>query len=193
MGKISQPEIKKEEKEYEQRVVDIARVTRIVAGGRRFRFRATVVVGDKNGKVGVGIAKGADVADAVSKAVVKAKKNFITVPIINETIPHTVTAYKNAARVLLKPAPKGSGIIAGGAVRAVVELAGIKNITSKALGSNSKINNIRATILALKNLRTPQEIAVARGKKLEELIPNTKKKGQDAVKESKKLNKANKK
>jgi len=149
----NQSTFSKKDREFDQAIVDIARVTRVMAGGKRMRFRACVVIGDKNSKVAMGVAKGADVPLAVNKAVDKAKKNFITVPIINDTIPHEVYIKLKAARVLLKPAPQGTGIIAGGAVRTVVELAGISNVVSKILGTKNKINNVTATIEALKRLR----------------------------------------
>jgi small subunit ribosomal protein S5 len=139
--------------EYEQVIIDIARVTRVMAGGKRMRFRACVVVGNKNGKIGTAVAKGADVTLAVNKAVTKAKKNIVSVPIINETIPHRVDFKYGAARLMLKPAPKGTGVIAGGAIRSVVDLAGISNIVAKSLGSQNKINIVKATIEALKRLK----------------------------------------
>lgn len=159
----------KKSKEYEQKLVDIRRVARIVAGGRRFRFRATVVIGNKKGKVGCGVAKGADVTDAVTKASARAKKNLINVSIINETIPHEVRHSFEGANVFLKPASKGTGVIAGGAVRAVVELAGIRNVLSKMRGSSNKINNVQATILALKKLRATEDVAKQRGRAVEQL------------------------
>jgi small subunit ribosomal protein S5 len=152
--KEEKEEKKEEETEFEQQLVDLARVTRVVAGGKRLRFRACMVVGNRKGKVGEGVAKGLDVAAAIEKAVKKAKKNLITVPIINETIPHEVLEKYGAALVLLKPARPGRGIIAGGPVRVVLELAGIPNVTSKILGSKNKINNVRATINALRKLKT---------------------------------------
>lgn len=145
---------KKEQSEFEQQIVDLARVTRVMAGGKRMRFRACVVIGDKKGRVGVGLAKGKDVALAVSKAVVKAEKNLIKVNIVNGTIAHEIYIKLGAAKVLLKPAPEGTGIISGGAVRIVLELAGIKNVVSKIMGTNSKINNVDATMLALSSLKT---------------------------------------
>ncbi|MBI4049881.1 MAG: 30S ribosomal protein S5 [Candidatus Doudnabacteria bacterium] len=140
-------------KDLQTKVVEIKRVTRVVAGGKRMRFRALVVAGDRKGRVGVGLKKGADVAEAVNKATNEAKKNLITVAISNETIPHAVKLKYKAALILLKPAPLGSGIIAGGPVRAVIDLAGIKNISSKMLGSNNKVSNVRATYEALKKLK----------------------------------------
>jgi small subunit ribosomal protein S5 len=139
--------------EFEQRIVDIARVTRVMAGGKRMRFRACVVVGNKKGKIGSGLSKGADVTMAVTKAVNKAKKNIVDVPLVNETIPHAIYFKYGAAKILLKPASKGKGVIAGGAARIVLEMAGIKNITSKILGTNNKVNITKCTIEALKNLK----------------------------------------
>jgi len=139
--------------EFDQRIVDIARVTRVMAGGKRMRFRACVAIGNKKGKVAVGLDKGADVTMAVTKAVNKAKKNFIEVPIVNETIPHSIYQKLGAAKILLKPARRGKGVIAGGAVRIVLELTGIKNITSKILGTNNNVNVAKCTIVALNNLK----------------------------------------
>jgi len=145
-------------REFEQKVIDVARVTRVVAGGKRMRFRTCVVIGDQKGKVGVGIAKGSDVTISINKAVNAAKKRLFQVPVINDTIPFRIVKKFKAALVLLKPAPRGTGVIAGGSVRAVVELAGIKNIVSKMLGSNNKINNVKATILALKDIKRISEL-----------------------------------
>jgi len=141
------------EKDFDQTIIDIARVTRVMAGGKRMRFRACVVIGDRKGKVGSAIAKGADVTLAVNKAVTKAKKNLIYVPIINDTIPHEISVKYKAAKILLKPAPKGTGIIAGGAVRMVLDLSGVSNIVAKILGTNNKINNVQATLKALSMLK----------------------------------------
>ena len=144
----------KEKSEFEQKVLDIRRVARVVAGGRRFRFRATVVLGDHKGRVGVGIDKGADTSEAIEKAARDAKKNLIAVPIKNNTIPHEVIGKFSSAVVLLKPASEGRGIVAGGPVRVVVDFAGISNITSKILGTTTnKLNNARATVEALKQLK----------------------------------------
>ncbi len=139
--------------EYEQRIVDIARVTRVMAGGKRMRFRACVAVGNRKGKIGVGLDKGADVSIAVNKAVNQAKKNMIDVPIVNETVPHEIYHKMGAAKILLKPARKGKGVIAGGAVRIILELAGVKNITSKILGTNNAVNVAKCTIEALDNIK----------------------------------------
>jgi len=150
--------------EFEQRLVDLARVTRVVAGGRRFRFRAAVVIGNKKGKVGIGVAKGSDVSIAMEKAVSQAKKHLITVVLNQNTIPHEVETKFKSARVLLKPAREGTGIIAGGPVRAVVELAGIRDIVSKMLGSNNKINNLLATFQALQSLELREDVLRRRQK-----------------------------
>lgn len=141
------------EKEFSQEILDLARVTRVTAGGKRMRFRATVVLGDKKGRVGFGVAKGADVTLAVNKAARQARKNLFAVLIENETIPHRVDAKFGAAKILLKPAPKGSGIIAGGAMRLALEMAGVPNVVGKMLGSKNKINNVKATLMALEQLR----------------------------------------
>lgn len=142
-----------QQEEFEQRIVDLARVTRVMAGGKRMRFRATLAVGDRKGRIGVGIAKGLDASIAIQKAFTKAKKNLITVPIVNETIPHEVHVKFRSADVLFKPAKKGTGIKAGGAPRILLELSGIGNITGKVLGSSNKINNVKATLMALTSFK----------------------------------------
>lgn len=145
----------REKSEYDQKVLDMARVTRVVAGGRRFSFRATVALGNRKGKIGVGIGKGIDVSQAVDKAVVDARKSMIIVALKEGTIPHEVEAKYGAARVFLKPAPKGKGLVAGGAVRVICGLAGIENISAKILSkSTNKLNNAQATINALKTLKS---------------------------------------
>lgn len=136
------------EDEFDQRVVELARVTRVMAGGKRMRFRALVVLGNKKGRVGVGLAKGADVSLAVEKAATKARKSLVQVPLKNGTFPHEITVKYKSARVMLKPARVGTGIIAGGPVRVVLEMAGVPNVVSKTLGSPNKINNIRAVFKA---------------------------------------------
>jgi small subunit ribosomal protein S5 len=144
-----------EKTEYESKLLDVARVTRVMAGGRRFRFRAVVVVGNKKGKVGVSAAKGQDVTSAVSKAAAKAQKHLIKVNLLSGTIPFLVEAKYKSAKVLLKPAPRGRGLVAGGAVRVVCDLAGIESISAKILGkTKNKLNNARATIEALQQLKT---------------------------------------
>lgn len=141
-----------EEKQFDERVVHIDRVARVVKGGRRFRFRALVVVGDHKGKVGIGIAKGADVTTAISKAVEVAKKNLITISLYKGTLPHEAEAKVGGARILIKPASAGTGLIAGGVVRTVLEVAGVSNVLSKSLGSTNKINTAYATLAALQSL-----------------------------------------
>ena len=160
----------REEKQFEERVVSINHIAKVVKGGRRYRFSAVVVVGDKKGKVGVGTGKAIEIPDAIKKAVEDAKKNLIEVPIVNTTIPHEVLGVHGGGRVFLKPAVDGTGVIAGGPVRAVVELAGIQNILSKSLGSNSPINIVRATIKGLSELRTVEDVALIRDKKPEEIL-----------------------
>ncbi len=140
--------------EFEQRILDVARVTRVMKGGKRMSFRVCLVIGDKKGRVAVALGKGADVTLAVNKAVNKAKKNVIQVPIVNDTIPHVVLTKFGSAKILLKPAAQGRGVISGGVVRVILDLAGINNITSKILGTNNKVNNAKCTILALKSLKT---------------------------------------
>ncbi len=143
----------REPKEFEEEVIQIDRVTRVVKGGRRLRFRATVAIGNKKGKIGVGIGKSVEVQGAIKKAVAKAKKNLAVVNMYGDTIPHRIETKFKSAKVLLIPAGEGTGIIAGGPVRKVVELAGIKNILSKSLGSNNKLNCVKATYKALTSLR----------------------------------------
>jgi len=144
---------KKEKKEFDEEVITIDRVTRVVKGGRRLRFRATVVIGDRKGRVGIGTGKSNEVTGAISKAITKAKKSLITVPLINGTIPHEVKHKFKAAKILLMPAAPGTGIIAGGSVRKVVGLAGVSNIMGKSLGSNNKLSTTRAAFEALKLLK----------------------------------------
>lgn len=144
---------KREKPEFDQKLLDLARVTRVVKGGRRFRFRASLVIGNKKGKVGVGVGKGADVSDSIRKAFDDAKKNMITIDVKKNTIAHDIQIKKGSARIILKPAPEGRGIVAGGAVRAVVEHAGIRDIVSKSLGTSNKLNVARATLAALDSLR----------------------------------------
>ena len=159
-----------EELDLQEKQVVIRRVSKTVKGGRIARFAAVMVVGDGNGHVGYGIGKAAEVPEAVRKAIEDAKKNMIEVSINEVTIPHEVLGVYGAGTVLLKPAPKGTGIIAGGPVRSVVELAGIKNIRTKSLGSNNKTNVVLATIEGLLKLKTPEEVAKSRGKSVEEVI-----------------------
>lgn len=152
----------RERSEFDQKVVEVKRVTRVVAGGKRMRFRALVVIGDRKGKVGMGLKKGADVSESVNKAVNAAKKNMVTLPLINETIPHGLNVKYKSSALLLKPAKPGTGVIAGGAVRQVFELAGVKNIVSKMLGSNNKVNNVKAVFSAFKRMKSKKDMASLR-------------------------------
>ncbi|KRN98268.1 30S ribosomal protein S5 [Companilactobacillus kimchiensis] len=156
--------------ELEDRVVSINRVTKVVKGGRRLRFAAIVIVGDKNGHVGFGTGKAQEVPEAIRKAVEDAKKNLIAVPMVGSTIPHEVIGNFGAGKIMLKPAEEGSGIAAGGAVRAVIELAGVGDVTSKSLGRNTPINVIRATIAGLKELKTVESVSEMRGISAQELL-----------------------
>ena len=155
---------------YEEEVISIGRVTKVTKGGRHFRFSAVVVVGDRKGKVGLGTGKSNEVPDAIKKASQAAAKNMVKVSIVEDrTIPHDATGVCGASKVMLKPAAKGTGVKAGGPVRAVLEMAGIKDILSKSLGSSTKVNMAHATLEALKSQRTIEEVARLRGKKVEEI------------------------
>lgn len=156
--------------ELEERVVHISRVAKVVRGGRTFRFSALVVVGDGKGKVGVGNGKASEVPEAIRKGVQDAKKHMIEVPMLNTSIPHEVTGIYGAGRVLLKPAAEGTGVIAGGPVRAVCELAGIKDVRSKSLGTSNPRNIVNATVEGLKSLKTAESVARLRGKSVEEIL-----------------------
>ncbi|MDD3821470.1 MAG: 30S ribosomal protein S5 [Bacilli bacterium] len=157
-------------KEYESKVVSVNRVTKVTKGGRQLRFGAVVIVGNKKGQVGLGTGKAGEVPEAIKKAEQEANKNLLTVPIIDErTIPHEVIGKSGATSVLIKPASAGTGIVAGGPVRVILELAGIRDVLSKALGSRTTINMARATFDALQSLKTKEDIALLRGKKIEEI------------------------
>lgn len=159
------------QQELDERVVDIARVAKVVKGGRRFAFRVTVVVGDNRGKVGIGIGKANAVPDAMRKASDRARRNMKQVNTYKTTIPHQVIGKEAGARVLLKPASEGTGVIAGGGVRAVLEAAGVSDILTKSLGSNNILNVVRATMDALEQLKSPEEEAARRGKSPDQLTP----------------------
>ncbi|MEK7103508.1 MAG: 30S ribosomal protein S5 [Patescibacteria group bacterium] len=154
----------REQSEFDQRIIDLARVTRVTAGGKRMRFRACVVIGDKKGQVGYGIAKGADVTLAVNKAANHAKKALVTIPITNGTIPHEVRIKYKAAHLMLKSAPEGTGVMAGGPIRLALEVSGISNIVAKIYGSKNKVNNIHAFFEAIKELSLPSVKMVSAAK-----------------------------
>lgn len=156
--------------ELEDRVVSINRVTKVVKGGRRLRFAALVVVGDKNGHVGFGTGKAQEVPEAIRKAIEDAKKNLIEVPMVESTIPHEVIGRYSGGNILMKPAKEGSGVSAGGPVRAILELAGVSDITSKSLGSSTPINMVRATVQGLQQLKRVEEVAKLRNKSVEEIL-----------------------
>jgi small subunit ribosomal protein S5 len=157
--------------ELDERVVDITRVAKVLKGGRRFGFRAVVVVGDNNGQVGVGIGKARSVPDAIRKGSARARRDMESVPLAGATIPHEVVGEHGGAKVLLRPASRGTGVIAGGGVRAVVEAAGVKDILSKSLGSANALNVILATLEGMRLLRSPQEVADIRGRPVSEVRP----------------------
>ena len=158
------------ESEWKEQVVQIRRVTKVVKGGKKLSFRAIVIVGNKKGQVGMGVAKAAEVIVAIQKAVADGRKNIISVPIFKTTLPHMITCRSGAGSVVLKPASQGTGVIAGGAVRAVLELSGIENILSKSLGSKSPLNAANATLNALKSLRTFKDVAAQRGISMKQLL-----------------------
>ncbi len=160
----------KPQSEWTERVVQISRVTKVVKGGKKLSFRAIVIVGNQKGQVGVGCAKASEVIIAIQKAIADGRKNLVTVPIFKTTIPHPITGKSGAGAVMLRPASEGTGIIAGGAVRSVLELAGIGNILSKSLGSKSPLNAANATIAALKNLTPFSDVAKRRGLTMAELL-----------------------
>jgi small subunit ribosomal protein S5 len=157
--------------EFDTRIVDVARVAKVIKGGRRFAFRALIVVGDNKGRVGLGMGKARAVQDAIRKATDRARQNMKRIEIVQGTIPHEIEAKHASARVLLKPASPGTGVIAGGGVRAVLEAAGVKDVLTKSLGAKSKLNSTYATLAGLSHLKNIQEEARARGKSVEEVSP----------------------
>ena len=159
------------ESQFDERVIDIARVAKVLKGGRRFKFRVTLVVGDNNGRVGLGVGKANAVPDAMRKATEHAHRSMVKVPLSGTTIPHEVIGHLGGARVLLRPASRGTGVIAAGGVRAVLEAAGVHDILTKSLGSSNVLNVVKATFDALAQLKTPEEEARKRGKAVKELLP----------------------
>ena len=156
--------------EFQEKLVSVNRVVKVVKGGRNFRFAALVVVGDGKGRVGAGIGKAVEIPEAIRKGVEKAKKSLITVPIVGTTIPHQATGYFGTGKVVLLPAEEGSGVIAGGAARAVLELAGVRDIRTKSFGTNNPINTVKATLEGLRQLRSAEQVARMRGKTVEEIL-----------------------
>ena len=156
--------------DLQEKVVEVRRVTKVVKGGRNFRFAALVVVGDENGHVGIGSGKAMEVPDAIRKAVEDAKKNLIKVPMVGTTIPHEVIGHFGAGRIIIMPAQEGTGVIAGGAARDLLELAGLKDVRAKCLGTRNPRNIVNATIEGLKSLKTAEQVAALRGKKVEDLL-----------------------
>ena len=159
-----------QQSEFKERLVSVNRVSKTVKGGRNMRFSALVVVGDENGRVGAGMGKAAEIPEAIRKANEDAKKHLVNVPLDGTTIPHEMTGYYSTAKSVLIPAPEGTGVIAGGAARAVLEMAGIKDIRTKSFGTNNPINMVKATIEALKKLRSAEQVAKMRGKTVEEIL-----------------------
>ena len=161
---------REEQSEFKEKLVSVNRVVKTVKGGRNFRFAALVVIGDGAGRVGAGMGKAAEIPEAIRKANEDAKKHLITVPLVGTTVPHATTGYFGTGKVVILPAPEGTGVIAGGAARAVLELAGVKDIRTKSFGTSNPINTVKATIQGLKLLRSPEQVAKLRGKTVEEIL-----------------------
>ena len=159
-----------QDSEFKDRLVAVNRIAKVVKGGKNFRFSALVVVGDEKGRVGAGMGKAVEISEAIRKANEDAKKHLITVPLLGTSIPHESTGYFGTGKVVRLPAPEGTGVIAGGAARAVLELAGVKDIRTKSYGTNNKINTVKATLEGLKQLRSAEEVAKLRGKTVEEIL-----------------------
>lgn len=168
-NEVKKPVTRREDSEYEKKLVEVRRVAKVVKGGRTMRFSALVVVGNQKGLVGIGIGKAAEVPEAIEKATASAKKSLVAVPIDGTTIPHNVIGKFGTSQVIMHPAAEGSGVIAGGSARAVLELSGIKDISAKIHGSNNKINCVKATMAGLKLLRTREQVAAIRGKSVTEI------------------------
>lgn len=164
------PEERREQSEWEEKIIQVRRVTKVVKGGKKLSFRAVVAVGNGKGQVGIGVGKASEVISAIQKGVVDAKKSLVKVPMVGSTVPHQIMGRQGSSRIMLKPAAKGTGVIAGGAARAILELAGIGDILSKSLGSRAPLNVARATVDGLKNLRTFEEAARLRGITIKQML-----------------------
>lgn len=169
-GAVSSDDANKQQSEWEEKIIQVRRVTKVVKGGKKLSFRAVVVIGNGKGQVGVGIGKAAEVLNAIQKGVGDARKHLIKVPLVGNTIPHELVGKQGSSRILLKPAAKGTGVIAGGAARAILELAGVGDVMSKSLGSRAPLNVARATINGLANLRTFEQAARLRGMSLKQML-----------------------
>lgn len=171
MGQRRRQEFREPKDEFDERIIDITRVAKVVKGGRRFAFRVTVVVGDNRGRVGVGTGKARTVPDSIRKALEAARKDMVSVPLYGTTVPHEIVGQHGAAKVLLKPASPGTGVIAGGGVRAVIEAAGYRDILTKSMGSNNVLNVMMATMNGLQRMMDAREVARNRGKELADVMP----------------------